>query len=157
MPSDDLFNDMSGPRPEDPSPRGRHPRDGGVLDLAGFTARPYPNWCLAAPADALPGLTPHILTAALPMSPDRLCGLMARMLRGRPRTRIIAAAPDLFRIDAIQRSRIFRFTDDVALWAMPAGEGAAPVILSRSRIGRNDLGANRRRVESWLAALSSSR
>lgn len=151
MPSDDAFPDMP-----DPGPQGR-PQDGGVVDLVAFKARPHPNWCLAAPADALPGLTPHILTAMLPMSPDRLCGLMARMLRGRPRTRITAANPDTFRIDAIQRSRIFRFTDDVALWAMPVGDGAAPVILSRSRIGRNDLGTNRRRVENWLAALTSSR
>ncbi|WP_372003549.1 DUF1499 domain-containing protein [Tistrella mobilis] len=128
-----------------------------LFDLPAFSGDQKPGWCLAAPEGAL-RVRPHIPTGPLQAGPDRLLAAMARCVRAQPRSRILAADTTLYRIDAIQRTRVCRFTDDVSLWAMPVPMpdgriAAAPVILSRSRIGRWDMGTNRRRVECWLATM----
>ena len=66
-----------------------------------------------------------------------------------PRARIVAS--DDVRLHAELRSRIFRFVDDLELRLAPE-EGCIHV-RSASRLGRGDLGVNRRRVEELRAAL----
>jgi uncharacterized protein (DUF1499 family) len=47
-----------------------------------------------------------------------------------------------------------RFVDTVAIRVLPAGEGGSTfAAYSRSELGYGDLGTNRRRLESWVAAL----
>lgn len=62
-----------------------------------------------------------------------------------PRTRIIVEAPGYLRAEA--RSRMLRFVDDVEVVV----DGPARVIRFRSasRVGRGDLGVNRRRMERF--------
>jgi len=66
-----------------------------------------------------------------------------------PRTRIVDEAPGYLRAEC--RSRLFRFVDDLEL-ELRAGERRVAV-RSASRVGRSDLGVNRRRVEALRAAL----
>ena len=55
------------------------------------------------------------------------------------------------------RSAVFNFPDLVTAQVAPAGAGAATLLLySRSVYGYSDLGANRRRVAAWLAALDKA-
>ena len=62
-----------------------------------------------------------------------------------PRTRIVLEAPGYLRAEA--RSRMLRFVDDVEVVV----DGPARVIRFRSasRVGRSDLGVNRRRMERF--------
>lgn len=55
------------------------------------------------------------------------------------------------RIDAV--FRVFLFKDDVALVVEPDEQGTVLHLRSTSRLGRNDLGVNRRRADRFFAAL----
>jgi len=57
------------------------------------------------------------------------------------------------RIVAVAATSPIRFLDDVDIAVLPAGEGAAIAVYSRSRVGYSDFGVNRRRVQRLLAAL----
>lgn len=60
-------------------------------------------------------------------------------------------------IDAVFRIPIFGFRDDVSI-RIESGKNVGQSVLhlsSRSRVGRSDLGVNRRRVKSFLHILNS--
>ncbi len=67
------------------------------------------------------------------------------------RMRVVSASDDY--LHAEERSRLFRFVDDLELLAAPDGE---LIVRSASRVGRSDLGVNRRRVERLRALLERS-
>ena len=77
---------------------------------------------------------------------------LASVLRALPRTTVVTAAEGY--LHAESRSAVFGFVDDVELLL----DEAAKVVhvRSASRVGRSDLGVNRRRVEAirarWVAA-----
>jgi len=60
------------------------------------------------------------------------------------------------RIEASQKSRWFRFTDDVVIRIAAAGSGSRVDLRSVSRVGRGDFGVNAARVRAYLAALRAS-
>lgn len=66
-------------------------------------------------------------------------------LLAQPRTRIVAERPGYLHAEA--RSRVFRFVDDVEVVV----DSAASVIRFRSasRVGRSDLGVNRKRMQRF--------
>jgi uncharacterized protein (DUF1499 family) len=68
---------------------------------------------------------------------------------GLPRTRIADEAPGYLRAES--RSALFRFVDDLELALEPGARRIA--VRSASRVGRSDLGVNRRRVERLREAL----
>lgn len=82
----------------------------------------------------------------------RLAAILARM----PGARIVTAGPDY--LHAEFTTRWLRFVDDVEFVAVPAE--AVIHVRSASRLGREDLGTNRRRVEAiraaWEAALATA-
>ena len=77
---------------------------------------------------------------------------MLGVLRARPRTRIVKEGPIL--IQAECRSLLFRFVDDVEI----RFDDAAKLIhlRSASRVGRNDFGVNRKRMEEIRGAFLAS-
>lgn len=60
------------------------------------------------------------------------------------------------RIEAVARSRLFRFEDDVVIRVRARDGGTRVDVRSRSRIGQSDLGANAARIRAYLAALEAS-
>ncbi len=60
------------------------------------------------------------------------------------------------RLEASDRTRVFRFVDDVVVEVEPAssGNGSLVHVRSTSRVGQSDLGANAARIERFAAALS---
>lgn len=71
-----------------------------------------------------------------------------RALAAMPRTTLVEEAPGYARY--VVTSAVFRFKDDVELEA----EGDLVHVRSASRVGRGDLGVNRKRVEALRKALS---
>ncbi|KAA5595917.1 DUF1499 domain-containing protein [Blastochloris sulfoviridis] len=57
------------------------------------------------------------------------------------------------RIEAVVRTLVFGFRDDVVVRIRPAAEGARVDVRSASRYGVHDIGANARRIKSLLADL----
>lgn len=68
-------------------------------------------------------------------------------LLAEPRTRIVEERPGYLRAEA--RSRLFRFVDDVEV--VVDQEAHVVRFRSASRVGRSDLGVNRRRMERFSA------
>lgn len=65
------------------------------------------------------------------------------LLSGMPGAAITGQSSNYLRAEF--SSRVFRFVDDLETWVDPANRTVQ--IRSASRVGRSDLGANRRRVE----------
>lgn len=71
---------------------------------------------------------------------------------------IASSVAEQGRLEATETSSIFRFKDDVVLRVRPTENGAGSIIDMRSvsRVGVSDLGANAKRVESFLSDLSGT-
>lgn len=102
---------------------------------------PTPNCVSTEATDARHGI------AAVPFrgTPEAAQARARAALLQDPRTRVVLEAPGYLRAEA--RSRMLRFVDDVEIVV----DGPARVIRFRSasRVGRSDLGVNRRRMERF--------
>ena len=98
-----------------------------------------PNCVSTRSSDAVHGIEPYPYCGGREASRARLLEVIA----GLPRTRIITAG-DLY-IHAEFRSRIWRFVDDVE-FLFDDSTGTIQ-FRSASRLGKSDLGVNRRRME----------
>ena len=58
-------------------------------------------------------------------------------------------------IEATETTRLWAFKDDVVIRISQQGDKTAVDLTSVSRIGRNDLGANAKRIKAFLAALEN--
>ena len=123
---------------------GKRPDEVGLGPLA--ACPPTPN-CVSslAPVDSRAWVAPILVTG----DPDLAWAAAVEAVADEARTRIVASAPGA--IHAEVKSALFRFVDDLEL-RLDASERRIDV-RSASRVGRSDLGVNRRRVEALRAAL----
>ncbi len=63
---------------------------------------------------------------------------------------------ELGTIEATERSKVFRFVDDVVVRVRAAPAGSVVDVRSTSRVGRSDLGANARRIREFLERLRAA-
>lgn len=124
---------------------GRQPEHVGLGPLA--ACPPTPN-CVSsqAAADSDAFVAPFVVTAA----PEAAWAATVDVVAGWPRTRVVASTPDA--LHAESKSALLRFVDDLEL-RLDAARARIDV-RSASRLGRSDLGVNRRRVEALRAALA---
>jgi uncharacterized protein (DUF1499 family) len=82
-------------------------------------------------------------------TPEAAQARARQALLAEPRTRIVLEAPGYLRAES--RSRLMRFVDDVEVVV----DGTANVIRFRSasRVGRSDMGVNRKRMERFTERL----
>ena len=125
---------------------GRMPGDVGGEDLAPCPATPN---CVSSLEPA--GSSHHVAPLSLAVPPGEAWPVVVEVMRGWPRTEIASAGAT--RLHAVARSALFRFADDVEL-RLDADAGRIDV-RSASRVGRSDLGVNRRRVEKLRAELGA--
>lgn len=69
--------------------------------------------------------------------------------------RIVVAEPAEGRIEAIDTTFWFGFSDDIVIRITAAGERSLLDIRSVSRVGKSDVGTNARRIRSYLTRLRS--
>ncbi|SMX34490.1 DUF1499 domain-containing protein [Actibacterium lipolyticum] len=82
-----------------------------------------------------------------------LLARLDKIIRATPRTKHIAGSIEDGRLTYLTRSRGFGFPDFATVTVEQVDGQSFPVILSRLRFGKSDLGVNRRRVSGWLSAL----
>ena len=111
-----------------------------------------PNDYLVAPEGAT-AARPDRVAEVHALPPAELLRRFDAVATGAPRTGRIAGSPDEGWVTYVQRSRLFGFPDYVSVRSVEVPGGSALVVWSRSRFGYGDFGANKARVESWLAAL----
>lgn len=75
------------------------------------------------------------------------------MINGAPRTRLVARkSSNEFHFE--QRTPLLKFPDRIVVKFIPLSENHSTLaIYSRSLYGRSDLGANKRRIQTWLELL----
>jgi uncharacterized protein (DUF1499 family) len=131
-------------------------------DAAHIVRPASPNTALAAPAGFQP--TPDIVTEVYPVPPRRLFDAVRSVAAAQPRTFLAAEYPGQLQAHYVVRSAVLNFPDLVMIEALlddkNTNDGKAAtsrlVIWSRSVYGESDLGVNRARVATWLAALDLS-
>jgi uncharacterized protein (DUF1499 family) len=98
------------------------------------------------------GAYPDIAPVTLDMPP---ADAFARALAAAQRRdwTIVATDPAAGRIEALQRSRWFGFTDDIIVRVAPAGIGSRVDVRSSARMGRGDFGVNAARVRAYIKEL----
>lgn len=112
-------------------------------------ATDYPGAKVAAQQRAAyPDLAP--LKLAIPPNEAFESALAAAKYSG---WEIVASVPEEGRIEATAKTRLYGFTDEVAVRIKPADGGSQVDVRSRSRVGRIDRGANAKRIRAYLAAL----
>jgi uncharacterized protein (DUF1499 family) len=124
------------------------------MDTTHITRPASPNTALAAPDGFTP--RPDIVTRRYPVPPARLYAAIVATARAQPRTYSAAEYPDSLQANFVVRSAVFNFPDLVTAQVQPAGADQSTIVLySRSVYGYSDLGANRARLQAWLAELTS--
>lgn len=101
----------------------------------------------------------HETSPVLAGPPDALFRRLKAIIDEEPRIQWLAEDRAGYRLELIQRSRIFRFPDriSVAVTSGAQSNNSAPAIYSRARFGIWDFGVNRARVRRWARALETGR
>lgn len=124
------------------------------MDVAHLARPSSPNTALAAPAGFAP--PPDIITPPYALPPDALFALVQAVAVTEPRTYQAALYPAQQQVHYVARSAAFNFPDLVMVQVQPADPaGSVLIIYSRSVYGQSDLGVNRKRVKTWLAAIQT--
>lgn len=124
------------------------------LDFAQLERPGSPNHCLIAPEANQFGLQADAPAAEFEVSPGELASAWLEIVRGEPRTTVVAVSDDGLRAEAEQRSAVFGFVDKISFQALALDGGRSSyVAYSRSQLGFWDIGVNKSRLVGWDAAL----
>lgn len=110
---------------------------------------PYPLEFTEMQQRAYPDLAPLSLPDSVPAAFAKARGA-ARRMRG---WTVVSQSDSLSTLQAVARTRVFGFVDDVVVEIRPAEGGSSVHVRSRSRVGRADFGTNARRIRSYLDAV----
>ena len=125
-----------------------------LMDVAHIVRPSSPNTALGAPVGFSP--TPDVTTPVYPLSAPRLYAAVETMAAAQPRTFLATAFAEQLQVHYVVRSALFNFPDLVTVQVTADGPDASHLVLySRSIYGESDLGVNRKRIDTWLAALQS--
>ena len=132
-----------------------------INDISTETEDPPVFWFTATPSDypaqnAGPqrAAYPDVRPLDLPVSADKAFAAALGLVEERG-WEVLSADPAESQIEAIARSRLFGFEDEVAIRVTETDTGARIDMRSRSRLGQIDRGANARRIESFLSELAT--
>jgi uncharacterized protein (DUF1499 family) len=131
-----------------------------INDISTDTADPPVFWDMPNPTE-YPGAEtaalqraayPDLAPLSLDIPPERAYALALALTREKG-WEIVADAPKDGRIEAVDRSFLYGFKDEIIIRIAPSDGGARVDVRSRSRIGRIDRGVNAKRIRAFLAAL----
>lgn len=124
------------------------------LDFAALRLPTSPNTCLAAPPGGHPQA--HITVPPLPVDAATAWPVLRALGDGMPRVTRYGEWPARRQAQWVARSALMNYPDIVVAELVPGPAGAGLFLYSRSLFGWSDLGANRKRVEAWLAAFDAA-
>jgi uncharacterized protein (DUF1499 family) len=96
---------------------------------------------------------PDLAPLDLPLGPREAFAAALALVRARG-WEILAANQDEGRIEAVASTFLYGFKDEVAIRVTQSATGSRVDLRSRSRLGRNDRGANAKRIRAFLADLT---
>ncbi len=99
---------------------------------------------------------PEINAQVYPISVDRLYKASILAAQEMPNWDIIFTDKEAFHFEAIEKSSLFRFVDDISIDIRPLGDGKSIChIRSKSRLGRSDFGSNAHRILKFYKKLEN--
>jgi uncharacterized protein (DUF1499 family) len=96
---------------------------------------------------------PRLRPRTYPLPPVELAHAVVDALDSLPRWNVVAGRDGV--IWATRRTRVFRFVDDIYLLLVPGRDSTTVYARSASRVGRGDLGQNRRNLAELWSALDT--
>lgn len=126
------------------------------VDFATLVRDDRPNSWLVCPPGACPLADADATAPVFDMPVETLRTRMLELIEIGGDARLRSVDMERQQFGFVVRTPTMRFPDVVTVRFYPAGEGSTLAILSRSIYGWSDIGANRRRVERWLAILGAS-
>jgi uncharacterized protein (DUF1499 family) len=124
-----------------------------LMDMKYLSRPARPNSALAAPAGSQPA--PDLVTPRFPLSASRLYDLLVTVASEQPRTFLAAQYVAELQAHFVARSAVLNFPDLITAQIAEAGpDGSTLVLYSRSVYGYSDFGVNRKRLSTWLAAVT---
>jgi uncharacterized protein (DUF1499 family) len=128
----------------------------GFVDFQTMKRRSTPNTALFAPAGFTPSAKPDAAAPLYDVAPGDLYLRLLRLIGERKAWQLGEQDAGGLRVTFVAVTALFRFKDDVGVQILPV-EGqpgkSTFAAYSRSRIGRSDLGANRKRLDELASAL----
>ena len=112
-----------------------------------------PNDYIVAP-EGLRSEKPDRISSVRSGSPKELL-FQFDSIAGAVSTRI-AGSLETLHITYVKRTPLMGYPDYISVKAVEVDGSAALVIYSRSRFGKSDFGANRERIDRWLAQIGDS-
>jgi uncharacterized protein (DUF1499 family) len=113
-----------------------------------------PNQYLMAPDGLCRAAKPNRISPEFDLPVRALHDAFLAVARRQPRTVVEEEGPQGERF--VQRSRVFKFPDDVDAQFIDLGENRSTLALySRARMGVRDFGVNQARVTSWMEQLEA--
>lgn len=123
-----------------------------LMDMQHLARPASPNSALAAPAGSQPA--PDLVTPRFSLPAPRLYDLLVAVAEEQPRTFMAAQYVAQLQAHFVARSALLNFPDLITAQVAEAGPDASTLVLySRSVYGYSDLGVNRKRLSTWLAAI----
>lgn len=89
-------------------------------------------------------------------SPQEAYEFILKKAQSMPDWTIIYADDKALSIEAVAKTKLLRFSDDIVIEIRPEKEGSSVHMRSKSRLGKGDLGTNARRIKSFLSAVSDN-
>ncbi|MBM3570058.1 MAG: DUF1499 domain-containing protein [Alphaproteobacteria bacterium] len=124
-----------------------------TLKLQSRLIGPSPNQFLLTPLGY--GIaTPHHPSPEYAAAPKALFEAFRASALSAERVKIMTEDPASFRAHFLQRSRVFRFPDDLWFQALALDEKRSTILIySRSRYGYRDFGVNQMRAGLWVRGM----
>ena len=126
-----------------------------LLDFDHLNRPSSPNTALAAPIATKPAA--DLATPVFRVPAARLYQAVIAAAAAQPRTFLAADFKAERQLHFVARSALFNFPDLISAQITEAGTDSSTLVLySRSVYGYSDLGVNRQRLVSWLAAVQTT-
>lgn len=130
----------------------------GFEALAGLPENRGRDLAYPYPPDEAPAVAP--LAVPGPAEAATVLAAVEAAARAMPGWEVVTVDAAGLRIEAVATTSLFGFEDDVVIELRPSGagasEGLAVHMRSKSRVGRSDLGANRKRVAAFFEKLEAA-
>ena len=125
-----------------------------MIEFEALALKRSPNQYLLAPEGLCPRVRRYRASDTYHVPADELERELLAIARAEPRTRVTESDPARRKHKIVQRSRVFRFPDDIDVQIFERGAAESTLaIYSRARYGWSDMGVNAARVKRWLPGL----
>ena len=127
------------------------------IDLTAFERPKTPNTYFLAPIGFADAAKPNANSPQFDVAPGELYSRVLTEIEATRNWSKVRKDDGALRIAFVATTSLLRFKDDVDIAVLPGENGGSRIaIYSRSRLGKSDFGANRKRVAELIHRLTSN-